>query len=161
MSHRTTASAASDDPLAGLLTLQQQQARVPHLFPSLDSIRWFVRRNRAVLQQHHVLLEIAGRPVAPALQDGLTMEILRVCTDGSRNACSMLYGACRRAARALGYQRILTYTLPTEGGASLRAAGFRFDGDAGGPASNWHNRPGRTVQPIGDDLVGGKWRWVA
>lgn len=61
MSHRTTASAASDDPLAGLLTLQQQQARVPHLFPSLDSIRWFVRRNRAVLQQHHVLLEIAGR----------------------------------------------------------------------------------------------------
>lgn len=104
---------------------------------------------------------IAGRPVAPALQDGLTMEILRVCTDGSRNACSMLYGACRRAARALGYQRILTYTLPTEGGASLRAAGFRFDGDAGGPASNWHNRPGRTVQPIGDDLVGGKWRWVA
>ena len=35
------------------------------------------------------------------------------------------------------------------------------DGDAGGPASNWHNRPGRTVQPIGDDLVGGKWRWVA
>lgn len=104
---------------------------------------------------------IAGRPVAPALQDGLTMEILRVCTDGSRNACSMLYGACRRAARALGYQRILTYTLPTEGGASLRAAGFRFDGDAGGPASNWHNRPGRTVQPVGDDLVGGKWRWVA
>ena len=58
---------------------------------------------------------IAGRPVAQALQDGLTLEILRVCTDGSRNACSMLYGACRRAARALGYQRILTYTLPTEG----------------------------------------------
>ncbi|HEY0878979.1 MAG TPA: XF1762 family protein [Zeimonas sp.] len=105
---------------------------------------------------------IAGRPVAPALQDGRTLEINRVCTDGTRNACSMLYGAIRRAGRALGYDRIVTYTLPEEGGASLRAAGFRLDKtDAGGPASSWHNRPGRTVEPIGDDLVGGKWRWAA
>ena len=104
---------------------------------------------------------IVGRPVARMLDDGATVEILRVATDGARNACSMLYGACRRISREMGYARILTYTLPEEGGASLRGAGFRFDGEAGAPAKNWHNRPGRTAMPIGDDLVGGNWRWVA
>jgi hypothetical protein len=105
---------------------------------------------------------IVGRPVAPRLDDGLTAEITRVCTDGTRNACSLLYGACRKAARALGYTRIFTYTLPEEGGSSLRAAGFRLDKEnAGGPAKAWHNRPGRTAEPVGTDLVGGKWRWAA
>ena len=104
---------------------------------------------------------IAGRPVARRLDDGETIEILRVTTDGTRNACSMLYGACRRVAKELGYARVFTYTLPEEGGASLRAAGYRFDGAAGGSAAMWHNRDGRTALPIGDDLVGGKWRWIA
>lgn len=105
---------------------------------------------------------IVGRPVAPKLDDGLTVEITRVCTDGTRNAASMLYGACRKAARAMGYDRIFTYTLPEEGGASLRAAGFKLDKeDAGGSAKMWHNRDGRTVEPVGNDLVGGKWRWAA
>jgi len=104
---------------------------------------------------------IVGRPTSPKINQKLPCEITRVCTDGARNACSMLYGAARRAARAMGHQPIYTYTLPGEGGASLRAAGFRLDKeDAGGPAKNWHNRPGRTAQPVGDDLVGGKWRWV-
>lgn len=105
---------------------------------------------------------IVGRPVAPRPDDGVAAEITRVCTDGTRNACSMLYGAARKAARAMGYQPIYTYTLPEEGGASLRAAGFTLDKtDAGGPARLWHNRDGRTVEPVGDDLFGGKWRWVA
>lgn len=105
---------------------------------------------------------LVGRPVAPALDDGKAIEILRVATDGTQNACSMLYGAARRAARAMGHDPILTYSLPEEGGASLRAAGFRLDKtDAGGSAADWHNRPGRTVAPVGNDLVGGKWRWLA
>ena len=104
---------------------------------------------------------IAGRPVARKLDDGATLEITRVCTDGTKNACSMLYGAVRKAATALGYSRVLTYTLPDEGGASLKAAGYKFDGEAGGASKAWHNRAGRTAQPVGDDLVGGKWRWVA
>lgn len=105
---------------------------------------------------------IVGRPVSPRLDNGTAVEITRVCTDGARNACSMLYAACRRAARALGHDPIYTYTLPDEGGASLRAAGFILDKtDAGGPARLWHNRDGRTVEPVGDDLFGGKWRWVA
>jgi hypothetical protein len=105
---------------------------------------------------------IVGRPVAPRLDDGLTAEITRVCTDGTRNAASMLYGACRKASKAMGYDRIFTYTLPEEGGASLRAAGFKLDkDDAGGSARMWHNRDGRKVEPVGNDLIGGKWRWAA
>lgn len=104
---------------------------------------------------------IAGRPVARLLDDGLAAEITRVCTDGTRNAASMLYGACRKALRSLGHRPIYTYTLPEEGGASLRAAGFHLDkADAGNTHTAWHNRPGRTAIPIGDDLVGGKWRWI-
>jgi hypothetical protein len=67
---------------------------------------------------------ITGRPVARELDNGYTVEILRVVTDGSRNACSKLYGRSRQAAKALGYKRVFTYTLPEEGGASLRGAGF-------------------------------------
>ena len=59
---------------------------------------------------------IVGRPVAPRLDDGLAAEITRLCTDGARNACSMLYGAARKAARALGHDPVFTYTLPEEGG---------------------------------------------
>lgn len=104
---------------------------------------------------------IVGRPVACALDNGCAAEITRLCTDGAANACSMLYGAARKAARAMGHDPIYTYTLPDEGGASLRAAGFRIDKEfAGGSASMWHNRPGRCAQPVGDDLVGGKWRWI-
>ena len=75
---------------------------------------------------------IVGRPVARRLDDGWTAEVIRVATDGARNACSKLYGACWRAARALGYRRLVTYTLPEEGGASLRGAGFTCIGEAGG-----------------------------
>lgn len=105
---------------------------------------------------------VVGRPVAPALDDGIAAEITRCCTDGTRNACSILYGAARRAARAMGHQPIYTYSLPEEGGASLRAAGFTLDKtDAGGPSESWHSREGRTAAPVGDDLFGGKWRWTA
>lgn len=68
---------------------------------------------------------LVGRPVARALQDGWTAEVLRLATDGTRNACSMLYGAAWRGAQALGYLRLVTYTLDEEGGASLRASGWR------------------------------------
>ncbi|WP_337055029.1 XF1762 family protein [Pseudoxanthomonas sp. USHLN014] len=67
---------------------------------------------------------IIGRPVARALDDGRTVEVTRLCTDGTRNACSALYARARRAALALGYTRVLTYTLEEECGASLRGAGW-------------------------------------
>src|SRR5260221_3806168 len=75
---------------------------------------------------------VASRPIARGFDDGVSAEITRCCTDGTHNACSMLYAALRKALRALGYERIVTYTLPQEGGASLRAAGFRLDGQTDG-----------------------------
>lgn len=83
---------------------------------------------------------IVGRPVSRVRDDGLTLEVTRLCTDGTQNACSFLYGAAARAAFALGYQRIGTYTLPDEGGASLRAAGWKLIGERGG--GSWSS-PGR------------------
>lgn len=70
---------------------------------------------------------ILGRPTAAASQDGRTAEVTRVATDGTRNACSMLYGAMTRAAAALGYRRLYTYTEEGESGASLKASGWVLD----------------------------------
>ena len=75
---------------------------------------------------------VCGRPVSRKLDDGLTLEINRVCTDGARNACSMLYGACVRIAKAMGYKKVITYTLQSEDGASLKASNFICEGKAGG-----------------------------
>jgi hypothetical protein len=83
---------------------------------------------------------IVGRPVASALDDGLTVEVTRLCTDGTFNACSMLYAAARRAAVAKGYRRGLTYILDTESGASLRASGWTYLGTTRG--GSW-DRPSR------------------
>lgn len=68
---------------------------------------------------------MVGRPVARHFDDGATAEVNRSCTDGARNANSMLYGAAWRAAKAMGYTRCITYTQHDESGASLRAAGWR------------------------------------
>lgn len=67
----------------------------------------------------------AGRPIARHYDDGFTLEVNRTCTDGTRNANSLLYGAVWRAAKAMGYRRNITYTRSDECGASLRAAGYR------------------------------------
>jgi len=72
-----------------------------------------------------VAVGLAGRPVARNLDDGQTVEVTRIATDGTRNANSLLYGALTRAAFALGYRRVVTYTLATESGSSLRAAGWK------------------------------------
>jgi len=67
---------------------------------------------------------VAGRPSARLLDDGLTLEITRTCTNGTRNANSMLYGAIWRCAKAMGYKKCITYTQCAESGASLRAVGW-------------------------------------
>jgi hypothetical protein len=103
---------------------------------------------------------IVGRPVARELQDGYTAEVLRVATDGTANACSMLYATCWRAARALGYQRLGTYTLASEPGTSLRAAGWRIVGETSGRSWDAPGRPRVDWHPTltrGDDRV----RWEA
>tara|TARA_R110002095_G_scaffold29085_2_gene28807 strand:- start:472 stop:1002 length:531 start_codon:yes stop_codon:yes gene_type:complete len=67
---------------------------------------------------------ICGRPVARMTNGDMVIEVARVATDGTRNACSFLLGACARTAKAMGFGQIQTYTLPEEGGASLRGAGW-------------------------------------
>lgn len=103
---------------------------------------------------------IVGLPKARLAMDGWTLEITRLATDGTRNACSLLYGAARRAAFALGYTRVLTYTLVEEGGASLKAAGFRFDGVVDG--ESWLRRMAHGGRFVDDrNPIGDKQRWVA
>jgi hypothetical protein len=91
---------------------------------------------------------IVGRPVSRMLQDGWTCELTRMATDGTRNACSFLYGRAWRAAQALGYRRMVTYTLPEEGGASLRGAGLKLIGEAGGGSWSRRGRPRVDTHPL-------------
>lgn len=103
-----------------------------------------------------VAVAICGRPVARKCDAYGTLEIVRCVSDGTRNAISKLYGHVCRAADAMGFHTVQTYTLPEEGGASMKAAGFCFDGESGG--GQWKHTDGkkrRTDQPTGT-----KWRWA-
>lgn len=84
---------------------------------------------------------IVGRPVSRYLDDGWTLEVNRLCTDGTHNACSMLYAAVWRAARAMGYHKLITYILDSENGASVKAAGWKCVGQAGGLRWTGKRRP--------------------
>ena len=91
---------------------------------------------------------VAGRPVSRMLDDGWTLEVTRLCTDGTFNACSMLYSAAWRAARAMGYLRMLTYILESESGTSLKAAGWVCRGPAGGGSWSCKSRPRQDKHPL-------------
>ncbi len=84
---------------------------------------------------------MVGRPVSRMLDNGTTAEVIRVATNGTRNASSFLYAAAKRAAQAMGYRKVLTYTLEEEGGASLRAVGWKRVGVAGGGSWSVPSRP--------------------
>jgi hypothetical protein len=96
---------------------------------------------------------IVGRPVARMRDDGHTLEVTRLCTDGTKNACSFLYGAAARAAFALGYSRIGTYILASETGASLRASGWRLIGQRGGSSWSRDSRPREDKHPTEPKLL--------
>ena len=95
---------------------------------------------------------IVGRPVSRVLDDDWTLEVNRTCTNGNRNANSMLYAAAWRIARAMGYRKLITYTLPEEGGASLRGAGWKCIGQAGGGSWNCPSRPRVDMHPLQQKL---------
>lgn len=96
---------------------------------------------------------IVGRPVARSRDDGLTLEVTRLATDGCPNACSALYAAAWRAAKALGYQRLGTYTLASEPGTSLRAAGWRIVHEVPGRSWSCPTRPRVDKHPIEAKLL--------
>lgn len=94
---------------------------------------------------------IVGRPIARHQQDGQTAEVTRCCVrDGApKGTPSALYGACWRAAKALGWRRLITATLQSESGASLRGAGWRVIAERpGNDPARWQSRPGRAWQPV-------------
>lgn len=94
-----------------------------------------------------------GRPVARMLQDGWTLEVTRCCSDGTPHVASKLYGACWRAARALGYRRLITYTLAEESGTSLRAAGWKELYRSQGGSWSRPSRPEVDKHPLGQKTL--------
>lgn len=108
-----------------------------HLPPRGDVFRLAVADETGEI----VGVAMVGRPVARLFDDGWTVEVTRTVTDGTTNANSALYGAAWRAARALGWRRLITYTQAGESGVSLRAAGWRVIAERK-PHPGW-NRPGR------------------
>ena len=103
---------------------------------------------------------IITRPPNRNSDDGLTCEVARLASDGARNACSFLYGASARLAREMGFRRLITYTLESESGASLRAAGWKLEKK--GIRSWWqsHQVSGRTVKAR-EHYAERKQRWSA
>jgi len=96
---------------------------------------------------------VIGRPVSRHLDDTWTAEVSRCCTDGTRHAPSKLYAAAWRATRAMGYKRLVTYTLETEPGTSLKAAGWKLIGQAGGGSWSRTERPRIDHYPTGQKLL--------
>lgn len=96
-----------------------------------------------------------GRPSARGLQDGYTLEVTRLCTDGHDNVCSFLYARAARVAKELGYRRIYTYILESEPGVSLKAAGWKLDGLTKGGSWDTPSRPRADKAPTCP-----KQRWV-
>ena len=92
-------------------------------------------------------MAIVGRPTGRRLDDGETLEVTRLCTDGTRNACSCLYAAAARKAKREGYSKIITFILQSEPGTSLRAAGWAMEAaKAGKPKWNAQRYADRPVQ---------------
>jgi len=96
-----------------------------------------------------------GRPVSRVLDDGATIEITRLCTDGTPHVCSFLYGKAARIAKEMGYSKIITYILATESGTSLKASGWAKESDVRGHSWNSKSRPRNTTAPTCN-----KQRWV-
>lgn len=122
------------------LELKQANEFVARLHRHHDPVHRDKFRIGASLNGRLVGVIQVGRPVSRMLDDGDTLEVVRLCTDGTENACSFLYSRAARIAKELGYKRIITYILEGETGISLRASGWVFDGMTSG--GHW-SRPSR------------------
>lgn len=141
------------------------RCRPASLKESNELVKTYHRHHKPVVGQKFSILAcddekivgavIVGRPVARAIDHRKVAEVTRLVTDGTKNACSMLYSAAARACAAMGYETIQTYILDSEPGTSLKASGWKFDGKTKGRDWNCPSRGGRrTDQPMVD-----KQRW--
>ena len=122
------------------LELKEANAYVDNLHRHHSSVHRDKFRVGATINGKLVGVVQVGRPVSRMLDDGQTLEVVRLCTDGTENVCSYLYSKAARIAKELGYKRIITYILESESGASLRASGWKLDGITSG--GDW-SRPSR------------------
>lgn len=139
-----------------------------HLSEANDFVKQYHRHNIPTVggkfavscyQNEHICgVAICGRPTARRSDDGETLEIYRNCTDGTKNACSKLYGACLRIAKNMGYKKVITYTLASENGASLKASNFVYEGEAGGIAWTGGRKRNYYVSP---EEMKNRWAWYA
>lgn len=127
-----------------------------HHAPLPGGFAWFCVG--AVVDEQMCGVAIAGRPTNRNNDDGFTVEVLRVATDGTEHAPSALLGACARAAKAVGASRIITYTLDSESGASLRGAGWVREKD--GIQSWWAHAGTRTPAVAREHMNERKVRWA-
>jgi hypothetical protein len=134
------------------LTLEQANAFIAHVHRHHQPVVGHRFSLGAFKNGECVGVAVVGRAVARMVDQNGVAEVTRLATDGTKNACSILYAACARACDAMGYAHIQTYTLPSEGGASLRASGWTLIGEAGGGDWNRPNQPlrgkNRTDQPM-------------
>ena len=157
----------SDRPFTATEVRQTVRAKLRCVPLNLDEANAFVsahhRHHKAVVGHKFSLgaalgdkivgVAIVGRPVSRFRDDGMTLEVSRLCTDGTKNACSFLYGAAAKACFALGYRRIGTYTMPSEGGASLRGAGWKVVAETPGKSWSVSSRPRVDTHPLGTKLL--------
>lgn len=104
---------------------------------------------RVGCEKDGVLVGVAqvGRPVARGAQDGKTLEVVRLCTDGTKDVCSFLYSRCARIEKEMGYKKIITYILETEDGTSLKASGWSYEADTKGGSWDTPSRRRETKAP--------------
>lgn len=111
----------------------------------------------AIVNAQLVGVALAGRPTNRNNDDGQTVEVQRLASDGSPNVCSAMYGACARAAKAIGARRIITYTLNDESGASLRGSGWKREAE---DIQSWWTHDGSRTPAIDRPHMGvPKVRW--
>ena len=137
----------SEELKAYPIELKEANAYVDNLHRHHSSVHRDKFRVGATLNGKLVGVVQVGRPVSRMLDDGKTLEVVRLCTDGTENVCSFLYSKAARIAKELGYSRIITYILESESGASLKATGWELDGTTQG--GNWSrpSRPRTTASP--------------
>lgn len=124
-----------------------------HIKPvgSIFQIGLVIQSQNDVFEFNNKLIGVAvvGRPVARQINHALTCEVTRMCTDGSKNACSKLYSTCARIAKEMGYKKIITYILETETGVSLRASGWSFVRSTPGKSWSVPSRERIDKHPLG------------
>ena len=130
------------------IELKQANAFVDRLHRHHDPVYRDKLRIGCEIDRQLVGVVQLARPVSRVLDDGQTIEVVRLCTDGSPNVCSFLYARAARIAKEMGYKKIITYILDSEDGTSLKAAGWHKETDTQGGSWSCPSRPRKTTAPI-------------